>query len=113
MEAFKFKDDGAVLAFGETRFRLPLSEHQVSEMMDQARLLSECAGDTSGLGELTELVLTTVDDILGPGAADAILAGRDYTFFDALDVLRYIYGEFYRAWRERVIELGGRSVLTK
>ena len=111
MAEFKFKDDGAELTFGTMRFRLPLTETQADELMESAKALSEQAGDTSGLGELTELVIAAIDEILGPGASDAILAERDYTFFDALDVLRFIYGEFYRSWRERVIELGGRAAL--
>ena len=114
MAEFQFKDGTAELKFGETRFRLPVTETQLSELMAQAQTLRECAGEAAGdIGELTELVLTVIDDILGPGAADAILAGRDYCFFDAMDVFRYIYSEFFRMWRERVIELGGRAAVSR
>lgn len=108
MATFQFSARQIELDFcGEIKLSVPLTDDIQKKVQDSARSLLKTTQDTrkaengaQDLGALCDSVMDAIDDILGDGMADKILALKgDYTFWDAADVFKYITDEINGAFR--------------
>lgn len=105
MATFQFSTRQIELDFcGEIKLSVPLTDDIQSKVQESARSLLTATqalknAPERDLGALCDLVMDAIDDILGDGTADQILALKgDYTFWDAADVFKYITDEINAAF---------------
>lgn len=120
MATFQFRSQSVTLDFcGQVQFDVPLTDEVQKKVQDSAQTLltiakqAKASGDTTeDLRDLCDAVMDAVDDILGEGSADKIMAVKpDYTFWDACDVFKYVTDEIAAGFKARAVAYnpGGAS----
>ncbi len=104
MATFQFSNHTIELDFcGQEHFSLNMtSEMQERYKAACERLVEKSKSGANDFDELCDCVMDAIDQIIGEeDAADRILNLKgSYTFFDAIDVFKYISGEINAAIRD-------------
>ena len=118
MAVFQFTSRRVELDFpGGIKHSLPLNEEMRQKVETASRELLKKTGELRGKGgtaehleALCDYTLDAVDEILGEGASEQIMAEKeDYSFLDCCDLFRFVTGEFNAAFIREAKAASGKN----
>lgn len=102
MAEFQFSTRRVELDFpGGVKYELPLNEElqqkvraAAKKLLDETNAIKGRQGSEEDFDALCNITLDAIDEILGEGSADKIMAAKeDYSFLDCADVFKFITDE--------------------
>lgn len=102
MAEFQFSTRRVELDFpGGVKYELPLNEElqqkvraAAKKLLDETNAIKGRQGSEEDFDALCDITLDAIDEILGEGSADKIMAAKeDYSFLDCADVFKFITDE--------------------
>lgn len=102
MAEFQFSTRRVELDFpGGVKYELPLNEElqqkvraAAKKLLDETNAIKGRQGSEENFDALCDITLDAIDEILGEGSADKIMAAKeDYSFLDCADVFKFITDE--------------------
>lgn len=106
MATFQFSNHAIELDFcGQEHFSLEMTNEMQERYKSACEdLVEKSRSGADNFDELCDCVMDAIDKVIGEdGAADRILSIKDsYTFFDAIDVFKFISSEINAAVSETV-----------
>lgn len=102
MAEFQFSTRRVELDFpGGIKYELPLNEElqqkvraAAKKLLDETNAIKGRQGSEEDFDALCDITMDAIDEILGEGSADKIMAAKeDYSFMDCADVFKFITDE--------------------